>query len=164
MIELIKKLEACKEFKEYCRDNKDIFLAHFFYMDDEPNKDIVQIGYYNKKTEMIVTFMVEKDKVTKNPEEKVFKEQQEVIMPLEMSKVKIDVEQAFEIADNFQKKKYPEQKPVKRVAILQHLPLGQVWNITYISNSFNTLNIKIDSEKKKIISDKLISLLGKTIS
>ena len=164
MLEIIKKLESSKEFKEYNKKNQDIFLAHVFYMIDDVNKDVVQIGYYNKKTEMIVTFIIEKDKITMNPEEKVFKEQKTAIKKLDLANVKIDVNEALEIAEDIQKQKYSAQIPVKRIAILQHLPVGQVWNITCLTQSFKTLNIKIDSGTKKIVSDSLISVVGDSIS
>ncbi|MBW3022928.1 hypothetical protein KY308_02405, partial [Candidatus Woesearchaeota archaeon] len=55
--------------------------------------------------------------------------------------------------------KYKTHIPIKRIAILQHLPIGQVWNITYVTQSFNTLNIKINAETKEIVSDKLVSIV-----
>ena len=164
MLEIIKRLESSKEFKKYVEKNKDIFLAHVFYMFDKANEGIIQIGYYNKKTEMIVTFVLEENKIRINPEEKVFKEQKTVIEPIDLTEIKITVEEAIEIADKIQKDKYSVHVPLKKIAILQHLPLGQVWNVTYLTQSFKTLNIKIDSKTKKILSDKLISIIGDSIS
>jgi len=159
MLEKIKELEASSEFQKYKNKNQDIFLAHVFYMIDEVNKDIVQVGYYNKKTEKIVTFVMEKGKICTNPEEQVFKEQKTVINPIELSRVKINIEEALKIAEELRNEKYKDQLPIKRIAILQHLPLGQVWNITYVTQAFKTLNIKIDSKTKKIVSDKLVSIV-----
>ena len=44
---------------------------------------------------------------------------------------------------------------MKEVVILQNLDVGQVWNITYITKSFQTLNIKIDAETGDVLEDKL---------
>ena len=159
MFTSIKTLEASKEFKDYRKENPDAFLAHVFYMPDALNKNVFQIGYYNPKKDRITTFFVEGKEITKNPEAEVFKEQEAVINPLDMKKVKLEVNEAFEIAEKIQKDKYNADSAVKKIAILQHLPLGQVWNITFVTSTFKTLNIKIDSETKKVVSDKLVSLI-----
>ena len=160
MLEEIKRLESSQEFRERIKKNPDIFLAHVFYIIDEENKGIVQAGYYSKKKDIILTFIVEKEKISFNCEDRVFKEQKTAIKPLDLSKVKIDVNEALEIADALQKEKYKAQLPVKKIAILQHLPAGQVWNITFLTQSFKTLNIKIDSETREIVSDKLVSIIS----
>jgi len=159
MIESVKKLEDSKEFKDFKKQNKEAYLAHVFYMLDEANQDIVQIGYYNKSKDRITTFIVEGDNITKNPEAEVFKEQEIMMKPIDLSKVKINVNEAVDIAEKLQKDKYKQEIPVKKIAILQHLPLGQVWNITFVTQTFKTLNIKIDSGTKKIVSEKLLSII-----
>jgi len=159
MFEAIKTLENSKEFKEFRKQNKTAFLTHVFYMLDEANKNAVQIGYYNKAKDKITTFIVEGNSIIKNPEAEVFKEQETIMKPLDLSKVKIDVDEAVEIADNLQKAKYKEEIPIKKIAILQHLPVGQVWNITFVAQTFKTLNIKIDSETRKVVSEKLLSIV-----
>jgi hypothetical protein len=158
MLGQIKQLESSEEFKDFKAKNKEAFLTHVFYMLDEANKNCVQIGYYNPKKDRITTFIVEGSCITKTAEAEVFKEQETVMKPLDMSRVKIDVSEAVEIAEKLQKDKYPADSPIKKIAILQHLPVGQVWNITFVTAIFKTLNIKIDSATKKVVSDKLISI------
>jgi len=160
MLEEIKRLESSQEFREHIKKNPDIFLAHVFYMFDEANKGVIQAGYYSKKKDTISTFIIEKEKICFNCEDRVFREQKTAIKPLDLSRVKIDVSEALEIADKMQKEKYPVHVPLKKIAILQHLPAGQVWNITFLTQSFKTLNIKIDSETKKIISENLVSIIS----
>ncbi len=158
MFDKIKTLESSKEFKGFKSKNKDAFLTHVFYMLDEANRNCVQIGYYNPKKDKITTFIMEGDCITKTPEAEVFKEQETVIKPLDMSKAKIEMSEAVEIAEKLQRDKYPADQPIKKIAILQHLPIGQVWNITFVTATFKTLNIKIDSQSKKVVSDRLISI------
>lgn len=159
MLESIKKIETSPEFEEYKQDNPDAFLVHVFYMLDEANKNSVQVGYYSKAKDRITTFIVEENAITKNPEAEVFKEQETIMNPLNLSAVKLGVDKAIEIAENLQKEKYKEHEPVKEIAILQHLPEGQVWNITFVTKAFKTLNIKIDSKTGDVVSDKLVSIM-----
>ena len=42
--------------------------------------------------------------------------------------------------------------PIKTIAILQNIkPHGNIWNLTYITQAFNTLNMKIDASTGKIL-------------
>jgi len=159
MFEAVKKLENSPEFKKYKKENQGAFLTHVFYMLDEANKNAVQVGYYNKDKDRITTFIVEGKSIIKNPEAEVFKEQETVMNPLDLSKVKIGVDDAVEIAENLQKEKYKENIPFKKIAILQHLPVGQVWNITFVTQTFKTLNIKVDAKTGEIASEKLLSIV-----
>lgn len=159
-----KTLESSKEFKGFKTKNKEAFLTHVFYMLDEANENCVQIGYYNPKKDKITTFIIDGKSITKTPEAEVFKEEKTVIKDLDLKTVKLWVDDAVEIAEKLQKDKYPSDAPIKKIAILQHLPLGQVWNITFVTATFKTLNIKVDSESGKVVAEKLISIaeFGKT--
>jgi len=159
MFKAIQTLESSKEFKGFKKQNKDAFLTHVFYMLDEANENAVQIGYYDKARDRITTFVIEGNSIIKNPEAEVFKEQETLMHPLELSKVKIDMKEAVAIADRLQKEKYKDEIPVKKIAILQNLPVGQVWNITFVTRTFKTLNIKIDAETKKVVFEKLLSIV-----
>jgi len=159
MLESIKKLESSAEFREYKKESPEAFLVHVFYMLDEANENCVQAGYYNPKNDRITTFLVEDDKITRNPEAEVFKEQETLMNPLVLSKVKLEVQEAVEIADSIQKEKYAGHCPIRKIAILQHLEMGQLWNITFVTESFKTLNIKIDANSKNVLSDKLLSIV-----
>lgn len=158
--EALEKLEKNQLYSDYIRKNRHAFLAHVFVLLDEANKDIVQIGYYNEDTDKIVTFVVGKGKVSMTPEAEVFKEQKEQIRKLDIKKVGVSLDEALSIADELQKKKYKEEIPVKKIVILQHLPLGQVWNITYVTATFKTLNIKVNSSTGKVVEDKIVSLVS----
>ncbi len=159
MLEAIKRLENSPEFVEYKKDNPDAFLVHVFYMLDEANKNAIQIGYYSKASDKITTFIIDKESITKNPEAEVFKEQETIMNPINIDGVKIGVDEALKIAEELQKEKYKEHSPVKQIAILQHLPVGQVWNVTFVTRAFKTLNVKIDSNTGKVVSDKLLSII-----
>ncbi|MFC1728012.1 hypothetical protein ACFLZ7_00940 [Nanoarchaeota archaeon] len=156
--ESLDKLENSDVFKSWKSENEKAHLSHVFVLLDELNKSECQIGYYNPDTEKITTFVVG-DEIIQNPAEEVFKEQKNIVKEVKLDKVKTDVEDALKTADDLQKEKYKTEIPIKRIIILQNLEVGQVWNITYVTQSMQTLNIKIDSETGEIKSDKLVSLL-----
>ena len=48
----------------------------------------------------------------------------------------------------------------KTIVILQNLSeFGNIWNITYVTHSFKTLNMKINAENGKILHHDIVSLM-----
>lgn len=155
---LIKKLEDSKEFKDWKKENNASSLVHVFKMFDEANKDEWQIGFYNPD-DKIITFIIGKDSIQILPESEIFKKPDAKIFKLNIEDVKVELIEALEKAKNFQEKDYPQEKPMKEIVILQKLDIGQVYNITFVTQTFNTLNIKIDAKTGEIKSHKLMSLM-----
>ncbi len=152
----LEKLEESKVFKDWKKDNPGAYLAHGFFMASEDVQPEWQIGYYDKKKNKISAFCVSSD-VTCNPESEPFTDK-DTVAELDMSKLKISYEQAREKAESIQKSKYRAHTPMKKIFIVQNLAVGQVWNITYVTQTFNTLNIKIGTEDGEVLSDELVSI------
>jgi hypothetical protein len=150
----LEKLENSKEYKEWKNTHQDSYLAHFFKMF---GKDEPQLGYYNKDG-TITTFVIA-DEITIIPEAKVLQENKKKLEPLELSKIKLSLDDAMQKAENLQKQEYPQDTPIKKFAIIQHLEVGQVFNITFLTQTFNTLNIKLDSETGEIKEKSLKKLM-----
>ena len=71
------------------------------------------------------------------------------------------MEAAIEKADEFQKKNLPRENNVKTIVILQNMAkLGNVWNITYLTDAFNTLNMKIDAATGKVLEHTTASVFS----
>jgi len=155
--ETLKKLENSKEFKEWKKDNPDVFLSYGFLIVRENQTDDWKIGYYHKKDDKISSFIVG-EKIDIEPESEVFKKEKTKVNELDLAKVKFDIDKAIEIAKKLQEEKYKNEKSQKSIIILQKLKIGQIWNITYITYNMNTLNIKIDTQTGKILEHKLSSL------
>ncbi len=155
---IIKKLEDNEEFKTWHKESYASSIVHVFKMFDEANKDEFQLGYFNSD-ETITTWIVGKDDIKMVPKEEVFKKPDSKIKKLDMELIGIDFSQAREKAVNLQEEKYPNEKPMKEIAILQNLEVGQVFNFTFVTQSFKTLNIKIDSKTGEVMSDELMNLM-----
>jgi uncharacterized membrane protein YkoI len=80
-------------------------------------------------------------------------------MKLSVEDVKIELDEAMKNARKFQEKEYPKEKSMKEIVILQKLDSGQVYNVTFVTQAFNTLNIKLDSKTGKVVKHKLMSLM-----
>lgn len=156
-IDAFRKLSASSSFKDWQKKNKKCYLAHFFSeFDNKMVPDHWQVGYYDKVKDTIATFFVDSE-VTLHPSAEVFKDGG-VVLELDISAVKIDGIEALERAHAVQKKKYSAHTPMKGILILQHLNLGTVWNVTFITQAFAALTVKVDAVSGEVVRDHLVSL------
>ena len=159
--EALKNLESSKEFKEWRKENKEDYLVHGFASlvgyEDEPFN--WQIGYYNKKNDKITPFDVGENVIIGEPSE-AFKKTNS-IEELDMKKVKIGLTEALKKVEHKQKEEYARQTPMKIFCVLQNYEkYKEIWNITLITATMNTLNMKVDPSNGKIVEDKLTSLMS----
>ena len=153
----LKNLEESKEFKKWHKENKNTYFSYAFNIPQE--NDEWQLGYYNKKKDMITTFIVNRDSIKVRPEEEVFKKEGMKVGQIQLENVMLTFENAVSKANEFQQKNFPKEKGIKTIAILQNVPkLGNVWNITYITEAFNTLNMKINANNGKVLEHNLSSV------
>jgi len=123
-------------------------------------QEVWQLGFYDHDTGIITTYKIEGDDLIVN-EGKPFRKDSGKINELILEDVKIELDKLREIVEDFQKKTYPGQNPIKIIAILQNIE-GEdkiLWNLTLITQSFNTLNIKVDAVSGEVISSELINLM-----
>ena len=159
--EALKNLESSQEFKEWKKKNTEDYLVHGFatlagYSDEPFNW---QIGYYNKKTDKITPFDVGENVIIGEPSD-AFKKT-DSIEELDIKKVKISLAEAIKKAEHKQKEEYSRQTPMKIFCVIQNYEkYREIWNITLITTTMNTLNIKINPSTGKIVEDKLTALMS----
>lgn len=155
----IKEINECDELAEWKRKNTEGYLSTIFVMMDEKQKSEWQFGYYTPKNDRVTSFFVFEDFIKESDESEVFKEPDTTVKELDLGKVKVWVDEALKTANDMQEEKYSKEIPEKVIMILQNIEEGLLWNITYVTSAFNTLNIKVSAENGKIISDKLTNLM-----
>lgn len=148
--QLISFLENNSVFNDWQSTYKDYFLAHIFVMLDEANIDVWQLGFFDKQKNMMTTFVVDKNVVKIIPDQEILKSGAE-ITPLDFDAVKISEFSAMNIANNLLRTEYSREKVAKTFFILQQIDALPVYNITFFTVSFKTINIKISSVDGKII-------------
>lgn len=151
--EIVKKIENSLVYKKWKEKNSDFYLVHLFFDDNPP-----QVGYYSPKKDSIVTFVAD-DEVTMNPESEVFKEKK-IIKELVLSDVKLKIAQINQKTKTFVSENYKNELISKNILILQVLENNPIYNVTYFTKAFKTLNIKIDAKTGEIVSHELSNLIG----
>lgn len=154
------KLEKDNGFNKWKKSKAGSYFSYAFMMVMGAEENDWQIGYYDKAADKITTFVVG-DSVEIKPEEEVFKKESMKVLPIDKKKIKINLNNIIDSAKNFQHKKYPNDEPVKIIAILQNLEdTGTIWNITFVTAAFNTLNMKIQADNGKVVEHKLSSIIS----
>ncbi len=154
---LIEETKNLEEYKTFIKSNPEAYLVHVFFMTNSNP----QIGFYSRSTKKVSTFDINSmDHSVIVHEEPPFQETEHDIKELDLSKIKIEFDRAIEIANNVKDEFYKKEMINRQVVILQHLDIGQIFNITFITQTFKTLNIKINAEREEVISHELANLIG----
>lgn len=125
------------------------------------SQDDWQLGFYNKEKDKITTFVISSNNIEIRPEEEVFKEEKTKVSEIQLDKVRLTFDSVIEKATEFQEKNFPKDRSIKTIAILQNIAnLGTIWNITYVTEAFNTLNMKIDASNGRVLENHIYSVFS----
>ena len=139
----LSNIKKSHEFKEWHKENKDSYLSDCFALLND-RYDINKIDWQGD-------YFSEKDnKVSIKKDQKILKDKRDIVKELDVSKVKTNADDVIKKI----KEKYPDQIPNKIIVILQNIDIT-VWNITFVTRSFNVLNVKIDAENGDVIDESL---------
>ncbi|MFT4343273.1 MAG: PepSY domain-containing protein [Candidatus Woesearchaeota archaeon] len=159
MISLHDALEALKSdsvFTNWQKENPDSYLCHCMQMFGD--EDAWHIGYYNKD-DSITSFAVSSAEVLKENHEEVFKEPDKKVLALDMNAVELTATKALDVAKEFSQKEYPKDVISKNIIILQNISEGQVYNVTFVTLSMSTVNVKVNAETGDVVAHKKTSLM-----
>lgn len=149
--DILRQLEDTEEYKRWREEHQNSFLSSCFIVDDQG----WQLAFYSPKNKKLSTFL--KDRLVQS-DTAIFKIKGEDVEQLNLDDVKIELDEAFAIADSELVNNHPGYKPVKKIIVLQKI-LQPMWNLTYLTSSFYIFNIKINATNKNIISQDFISSL-----
>lgn len=179
LVQLVQSVEGSREFLEWRKGNKSAHLSSVFAM----GKSAVQLGewllsYYDAKDDTFTTFSTTGSLMA--AKEQAFKKGKAVPV-LEAGSVKVEVHDSFRIAEKVRSGNYKGEEANTIIAILQPLTREEVsggsagsgnssgkeseararpvWNITYITASFNVINIKIDAETGKVLNHRISGVM-----
>lgn len=144
-------------FKHWHKEHAQTFLAHGFLMLDEANKDTWQIGFYDEQKQRMTTFLVNGNKVEHTDEQEIL-QGPAPIQKLNPSEVKIEAQKAIGIANDLVKKEYGKEMILKHFFVIQHAEEHTIYNVTYFTQSFKTINIKINAENGEILKHNIQAL------
>jgi len=157
-LEAHKNLIDSKKFRDWKKDT-ETYLSHFYCQLDPEFKQKTpwEIGFYDKKTDKIAVFRIDKE-IELLPEDKAFKKQG-VVDELDLKKVKINSQQALDLFKKTKEEHHSKEVLLNGFLILQNFQKKTLWNISFATKSLSILNVKIDTTNKKVISHQLINFI-----
>lgn len=153
VLDMIQRLLDSSEFSAWSTAHPKAYLAHVFCMVEKEGRSW-QVGFVD---DGLVTVFEMGQNIKQLPADKPFTEPGKIVPKLDKFAIKLDLDAALEKASALQQEKYPADKPFKTIVILQCIDDRVVYNITYVTQSFKTLNIRVAAENGSIVSDKLVS-------
>lgn len=156
-VDALKRLKSSDEYRHFHKENPSHYLAHCFLMLGDADENW-QIGFYDRDTDRMTTFYV-RDAIEVKQDEEVFHKPETVVPELKLQDVKVGFGDALDKAKELQKEKYPQHVPTRKMIVLQTLEGSPHWNMTFLTSTFHTLNIKVDASTGKVTSHELTSFL-----
>lgn len=153
VLDTIHRLRDSAEFSVWAAAHPKAYLAHIFCMVEKEGR-FWQVGFVDDG--LVTVFEMGKE-IKQLPADKPFTKPGDTVPKLDESAIKLDLDAALGKASEVQQEKYPAGKPFKTIVILQCIDDRVVYNITYVTQSFKTLNIRVAAEDGEIVSDNLVS-------
>ena len=148
----LNSLESSDEFKNFRKNNKRAYLCSFFRIVGESESSDWQIDFYLPEKDKMTSFSVSDKVKIIDADSKIFKKKEKTVDPLNLDKLKINLDNAFSIIEELKNKKYRNEEIGKKIIILQSIKIP-MWNITYLTTSLNILNVKINAVSGKILEE-----------
>lgn len=134
--------------------NKKLYLCSCFNIDEN-----WQYAFYDKKEKKITSFIIGEEIKIVEQESKIFQRESVALEKLNLKKVKINTEDALRIAEGAKENKIKNDTISKKIIILQCIKFP-IWNISFLTNSFNLFNIKLNASTGEIISENYEPILN----
>jgi hypothetical protein len=151
--ENLRALEESALFQNWKHEHPTAYLVHFFAM----TGDDLHIGYYEPEHDTITSFRVGSTISSEEPAD-VFKEAA-VLPKLLFSSVAICFDDAREKALSLQKEKYPQHISPKEIILLQTIAAVPTYTITFVTQAFALLTMRISGIDGAILSDSCSSVM-----
>jgi len=135
----LEEIESSEEYRKWSKGNPNFKLVHFFTMFEKNEDPEWQVGYYNKETKKMVVFFL-RDPIAHSDESDVLQTEQGVSF-LTLDGVKVSFEESLNLSEDLCQKKYSTELLYKNIILLQNLGEEVIWNITFVTKSFNTINV-----------------------
>ncbi len=172
--QLIESVEKSSEFSGWRKTNGSAYLSSLFVMAKDiallegngGNANEWLLSYYDRDDDTFTTFSSLGGQ--RAAKEQAFKKGK-TLPELKAGAVKVEIQDSIRAAEEVRSKKYRGEGASSIIAILQPLSAEEifggagkpekiagpipVWNLTYITTSYNIINIKVDAETGKVLSD-----------
>lgn len=182
---LIGLVESGKEFKAWRAANKASYLSSIFTMATDLER-LSKGGFADAGTEWLLSYYDNDDDTfttfssignQRGTREQAFKKGRS-LPKLDVDAVRVGISKCLEVGEGVKKGNYKGEDTSRVILVLQPLTKNEilagnesdkgsrasrsavaVWNMTYITTSFNVINVKIDAESAVVLSHRLSGVM-----
>lgn len=160
MSNLQKTLEHVQQspvFKAWHTDHPASYLSSFFKIIEQEDVEWWQVDFYYPKGDTITSFVVDDKVKLATKDAAIFKKPDSQVQALDLHSVVLDMKKALHIAEHLQQEKYHMEKPTRTIILLQNIH-RTMWNISFLTNAFKLMNIRIDAQTGDVLEDSIVPL------
>ncbi len=157
--EIIKSVEASKEYNEFKKDNKDAFLLSlFFIVSPKFEIEIEQVNYFLPKNNKVMSFILNNYGIQTKLDELYNKQSHLEKTNNELdTRIKVDLEEMKSVIDEKASNK-KNGDLTKTILVFQELNGKPCWNLTFMFSGLKLLNVIIDAKTGKIDKEEVTNL------
>lgn len=141
----IDKVEESDEFVSWKKEHPTWYLAHGFMILEDKEW---QVGYTDG--ERVITFFIDSVKIM--PEQEACKKPDVKIPLLDKDKLGLELGDAMKVFEEVKGEKYSAEQVTKTIILVQNVNEKEAYNITGLTQSLKTLNVKI-SMSGEVVED-----------
>ena len=157
LTKLKKQLDILTKSKEF--DSKGYFCSAFIMSEFKDLKEQNwQLDFYDEKKDRITSYVVLPSIKKINDEAEVYQESKIKLNKLELTSKLIEFNKILEISSEELTK--TSETPNKTIVVLQNDGKNMIWNMSFVTNSFNLINLRIEAITGKILDNKKVELLN----
>ena len=142
------QLEKTPLYRSWKQEHADDYLVHILL--PLAAGEWYEIGFYREKDEILTTFAV-RDTVTVREDTELARIPGETILCLNRDDLICTFDVALAAARAFVQEKYPHDPLLKTFGVVQRIPLGSVFNFTFVSSTFKTITVRLDTRTGNVI-------------
>ena len=148
--EKLKEIKESDKFKEWHEKHFHAYLCSVFISEG------LQFDFYDTETDKITSF--NEDEVLE--EQEIFRKEKKKLVKLKLDDVKIKLEEVKKVIEKVLEEKGRVEKSTKDIIFLQVYEGKVIWNVTYITDCYNILNVKVDAKTGEVLFEKIESALS----
>lgn len=148
--EKLKEIKESDKFKEWNGKHFDSYLCSIFVSDK------LQFDFYDPETDKITSFNGEEI----IEEQEILRKEKKKLVELKLGEIKISLDEVKKTIEKVLEEKSRVEKSTKDLIFLQGYKDKIIWNVTYITDCYNILNVKVDAKTGEVLFEKIESALN----
>ncbi len=154
----LRAVEQSEAFTAWRSSHSSAFLSHAFVMLESETDRVWQFGFFDDSSSKVTTFVLAPEGVRVMPEEEIIGKGM-AVAPIAADAVTASVNAVLEAANAARHAHYPQESRIKTFFIVQMSAGKAVFSVTFLTQSFKTINVKIAADTCDVMEHSMAALM-----